>query len=124
MELIELISKSETYNKFIESQKKLSGSILLLSDDDKILSDMAKYLAMGVVCKEKIPCMECSMCKKILSQNAIDVLSYPKSKNNISVDDIKDILDTVYLRPFDFDKKIYILNRIDPYTRAIHPYFL
>lgn len=113
MDKKDLISKSETLKKFIKDNKKIFSCGLITCEDDQMLKELTTYFAMAIMCKESFPCQQCSNCQKIKTNNAIEVFSYPKFKKEISVEDIEEVISSIIKRPLDFDKKIYIFNRID-----------
>lgn len=83
-----------------------------------------KLFALMINCEEKnAPCFSCPNCKKILSNNSLDVFTYPKSKG-IVVEDIKEIIDSCYVSPADFKYKIYILNDFENANIASQNKFL
>lgn len=109
----EIISKSKTYLDYVDFYHNLSGCILLVSDDNGILYDFARFFACSILCNSSPVCLKCNTCEKIITNNAIDVITYPKHSQNISVDDIKELIDNSIKSPFEFKKKIFILNNID-----------
>lgn len=110
---IDLISQSVTYKNFIKSVKNLSSCILLTSQEHSILQPFAKFFAMNIICKNETPCFTCNDCQKILTNNAIDILCYPKFSESFSVEDVENIITNSIKSPFDFDKKIFIINNIN-----------
>ena len=117
MDNLKLISQSETLNTFVKNKTKNLSCGLLISKDETLLNVLPKYISMALICKKEKPCFVCSECQKISSNNAIEVFSYPKFKDDISVKDIEDFVNSLIKKPIDFDKKIYIFNRIDRASR-------
>ncbi len=110
--------KSLTFNKFFKnaSNSDISHSYMLISEDESSLPFFSQIFALNLMClNSEKPCLKCSNCLKILNSNAVDVYYYPKGKN-ILVGDISEMLDTINLKPMDFDKKIYILNNVHKAT--------
>ncbi len=73
---------------------------------------LAKYLAMGVLCKgENKPCYNCSSCKKFVSDNHPDlyILESKNAKNSIHIDTIREIRQDAYIKPNESDYKVYII---------------
>lgn len=114
MREVKIFSKLKTINNFLSgiATNQPSHAYMLTSADEQTLSASAIVLALNLTCvSNSKPCFECANCKKILNGTSVDVFSYPKgTKQNIVVDDVKEIIETCQSKPLDFDKKIYILN--------------
>jgi len=92
-------------------KQELPHSIMLISSDDYALKEYSLYIAKMLMCEDKnAPCNECIQCKKIEHKNHADVLTFPREKDSISVDEMLQIVNDVPLAPYESDKKIYILN--------------
>lgn len=113
MEDLKLIDLSFTLREFVKKTKNTFSCGLLISEDEILLTQIAQYYAMAIECEKEYPCFECPTCKKIISKNAIEVFTYPKYKNEISVKDIEEVVDEIIKKPLDFKTKIFIFNRID-----------
>lgn len=75
---------------------------------------IAKILARAVNCEHPVdgsPCNECSMCKKIQSQTAMNVIEIDAASNN-GVDNIREIIDEVKYSPTDGKYKVYIIDEV------------
>jgi DNA polymerase-3 subunit delta' len=75
---------------------------------------LAYLFAMALLCKERTgePCMECSSCKKALSGNLLDIIWVTHEKpDSLGVDEIrKQLVDDIYIKPFESEYKIYIVQ--------------
>lgn len=91
-------------------KQDVSHSIMLISPDDFALKDYALYIAKMLMCEGDEPCNQCIQCKKIEHKNHADVLTFPREKESITVDEMLQIVNDVPLAPYESDKKIYILN--------------
>ena len=112
---IDYFSKCKSLVNFLNDLKNsgLKQAYLFNSYDELKNIISSKLFALLINCKSELkPCLNCVNCKKILNNNSLDILSYPKNKS-IVVEDIKDILDTCYIMPAEFNYKIYILNKFD-----------
>ena len=93
------------------TKKDLPHSVMLISSDDYALKEYSIYIAKMLMCKsENSPCNQCVQCKKIEHKNHADVLIFPREKESIAVDEMLEIVNDVFLSPYESDKKIYILN--------------
>lgn len=75
----------------------------------------AKKLSQYLICKNGTACMQCTPCKQFLANTVDDfkVVSCLPDKSEILVDQIREIVADVYIRPHIFDKKIYIIDNAD-----------
>lgn len=107
---------------FLESQKLIKfltdiknyglKQAYLFSSNDKQKNEASSIIFSLIInCKNNL-CLTCNSCTKILSNNFLDVISYPKNKN-INVEDIEEIIDSCYILPLESEYKIYILNNFD-----------
>lgn len=102
-----LILKNSQFLEIIKSQQN-GNSFLFETEDDVLLENFSLCFAKFLLCtgKEK-PCLECANCKRI---NHSDVKVYPQNGKNVLVDDVKDLIEKIYLKPVESDKKIFIFN--------------
>ena len=74
----------------------------------------AKIFARAVNCLNGIdqePCNECEVCKDILSDNIMDVVEIDAASNN-SVDDIRELRESVKYSPTKSKYKVYIIDEV------------
>ncbi|WP_042278374.1 DNA polymerase III subunit gamma/tau [[Clostridium] dakarense] len=74
----------------------------------------AKIFARAVNCTESInqePCNECDVCKDILNDNIMDVIEIDAASNN-SVDDIRELRESVKYSPAKAKYKVYIIDEV------------
>lgn len=117
--------KSKTLTCFAKKivENGLKQAYLFSSDDSSKNYAFCKILSMFSMCKNKNMCLNCDVCKKILNDNSVDLLVYPKS-NAIVVDDIKEIVENAYVLPLENEFKIFILNDFDLANSASQNKFL
>lgn len=122
---VEYFSKSKTLIKFLQDLKNqgLKHAYLFNSCDE--LKNQVSCLLFSLIinCESNKPCFSCQNCLKILNGNSLDVFTYPKTKT-IVVEDIKDILNTCYIKSAEFEYKIYILNNFHEANLASQNKFL
>lgn len=74
---------------------------------------LATLFAMSLLCEKHTgePCMECAACKKMLSGNQPDIIRVIHEKpESIGVEEIRrQLVDDIYIRPFENKYKIYIV---------------
>lgn len=74
----------------------------------------AKIFARAVNCTESVnqePCNECDVCKDILNDNIMDVIEIDAASNN-SVDDIRELRESVKYSPAKAKYKVYIIDEV------------
>ena len=74
----------------------------------------AKIFARAVNCLNSInqePCNECEVCKDILNDNMMDVVEIDAASNN-SVDDIRELRESVKYSPTNAKYKVYIIDEV------------
>lgn len=74
----------------------------------------AKIFARAVNCTESTnqePCNECDVCKDILNDNIMDVIEIDAASNN-SVDDIRELRESVKYSPSKAKYKVYIIDEV------------
>lgn len=113
MENLKYFLKSKTLVEFLTKIKNngIKQAYLFSSlDKDKNYASCI-ILSLILNCKNNL-CLNCPSCTKIINDNSVDLLVYPKSKT-ILVDDIEGIIETCNILPLENDYKIYILNNFD-----------
>lgn len=100
----------EMFNQAMQSN---SHAIMLESEDTVLTQNLAKIMAMNFCClQDEKPCLMCSKCLKIISNNSVDTFVYPK-KNTMLMDDVKDIMENINVIPLENEYKVFILNNFD-----------
>ncbi len=113
MENLKYFLKSKTLVEFLTKIRNngIKQAYLFSSlDKDKNYASCI-ILSLILNCKNNL-CLNCPSCTKIINDNSVDLLVYPKSKT-ILVDDIEEIIETCNILPLENDYKIYILNNFD-----------
>lgn len=115
IDYLSLIKNTGAY-KTVKSDKqkgRLSHAYLFITPDKESLSFFLKIFARLIMCKEEDPCGRCRTCRLIDSGEFADVFFYPKTTENIMSDDIEDLISNTYVKPFESDKKVFVLNRAE-----------
>ena len=110
IEFGELIENNKQYKELI-TQEQNCASFLFSSPDEVFVTNFSYMFAKFLLCGggEK-PCKECESCKKADLLSHSDLLIYPKNHKGILVEDVKNIIEKVYLAPIESDKKVFVLN--------------
>lgn len=111
-----MIEKLLNYkDKFQNILNSKSHAIVVKSEDEKFLEDFSTVFALSMFCKKNI-CLNCETCKKILTKNCLDVITYNKV---LTVDDVESIVDSVNVVPAENDYKLYIINNFDETSERV-----
>lgn len=99
---------------------KVSHAYILSGEEGMGKKTLADAFAMILLCEEggKEPCMQCHACKQVLSGNHPDLIYVTHEKPaSMGVDDIREqINDTIMVRPYSSQYKIYIVDEAEKMT--------
>lgn len=117
IEYQDIILNNIQFKNLIESEQNCN-SFLFESPDQIFLTNFCYCFAKFLLCSSKNkPCNQCQNCQKVTLLSHSDLIIYPKNnKKNILVEDIKDLIDKVYLAPLESDKKVFVLNNFSSAT--------
>lgn len=109
----------EHLQKAIEYQR-VSHAYILSGEKGMGRKTIAKAFAMTLLCEKKgiEPCMECHSCKQFASGNHLDVIWVRHDKPaSVGVDEIREqINDTIAIRPYNSEYKIYLVDEAEKMT--------
>lgn len=108
----------EIYNTVNELIKngKLPHAVLIDGGSASKRNELALYIASAFVCKNGIPCKNCSDCQKAKSGSHPDiVVSDPELQNEkiFKIAAVRDIRKDAYILPNEAQHKVYILKNAD-----------
>ena len=107
------------FKKAIENNK-VSHAYILSGEAGTGRKSLANAFAMTLLCEQGStnPCLSCHSCKQVLSGNHPDLLYVTHEKPaSIGVDDMRDqINDTIMIRPYSGNYKIYIVDEAEKMT--------
>lgn len=99
---------------------KVSHAYILSGEEGMGKKTLANAFAMTLLCEEggREPCMQCHACKQVLSGNHPDLIYVTHEKPaSMGVDDIREqINDTIQIRPYSANYKIYIVDEAEKMT--------
>lgn len=100
--------------KIAIKRNKISHAYILNGESGMGKKTLAEAFALTVECEAggDVPCMECHSCKQTLSGNNPDIRWVTHEKaGTISVEDIRmQINNDIFIRPYEYKKKIYIVD--------------
>ena len=99
---------------------KVSHAYILAGEAGMGRKSLANAFALTLLCEKgrTEPCLECHACKQVLSGNHPDLIYVTREKPaSIGVDDIREqINDTIQIRPYSANYKIYIVDEAEKMT--------
>ena len=100
---------------------KVSHAYILSGEEGMGKMTLAEAFALSLLCenREKAPCLGCHSCKQVLSHNHPDLIYVRHEKPaSIGVDDIRyQLNDTIGIRPYSSQYKIYIIDEAEKMTQ-------
>src|SRR6056297_3312851 len=74
--------------------------------------EVAKVFAQLILCQnsEEKPCEICSSCKKANANSHPDIHILKLDENSIKRKDIDELQDSIYIKPYESKKKVYIID--------------
>lgn len=80
--------------------------------------DLALVFAQALLCKNKndIPCNKCQNCLKVNSENHPDLHVINIEETTIKREDIDELINSIYKKPYEANKKIYIIKEAQEMT--------
>ena len=106
----------------LDERERLAHAYLLVGPEGVGKKETALALAKmlnctGVKSGQNLYCNACPPCQKINSGNHPDVWTIEAPPNEtIKIEEVRNILDQVRLRPFEANKKVFILRRAESLT--------
>ena len=93
--------------------EKLSHAYIFHGADGIGKTTLALEFAKAIVCEHHTGCGVCSACKQFFSTQDIHIL---EGERSISVNQIRELTTEIYLQPFHFSKKIYLIKDAEKMT--------
>lgn len=98
---------------FLEQSKRLPHAIILEGDEGLGKVTLAREIALNLLCRaDDKPCRVCAQCSKVLKGYHPDVYEFVAENrpNSFHVDDVRNVIKDVYIRPNEAEYKVYILG--------------
>ncbi len=98
------------------SSNRIPHALMIEGETGQGKHTLADYIACAAVCSgENIPCGECVACKKAKGKNHPDIIyvAPEKDKKSISVDQIRDLRASAFIKPHEAQRKVYIIESAD-----------
>ena len=95
------------------SSGKLSHAYIFHGADGIGKTTLALEFARAIVCEHHTGCGVCAACKQFYATSDIRIL---EGERSISVNQIRELTNEIYLQPFHFPKKIYLIKDAEKMT--------
>ena len=116
IEFGEIIERQQQYISLCSGETDCN-SFLFESSDEVYLNNFMFMFARHLLCQQgTLSCGKCLACQKVNALSHADLRIYPKNGKSILVDDIKDLIENIYLSPVESDKKIFVLKNFSNAT--------
>lgn len=91
----------------------LSHAYIIASGDDDVVDEFFTLAAAAIYCENShSACMSCPECRKILHDNHSDVFHVNLKREKIKVEDVNNMLSSVYIKSLS-GRKLYFIHRAD-----------
>ncbi|WP_256201305.1 DNA polymerase III subunit [Thermoanaerobacter thermocopriae] len=112
--------------KNVISQNKISKCLFACRRKRLREKIYGRVFCIMVNCKKETekPCFKCSSCLKLMDKNHPDVFFIEPEENSIKVDTIRYITNEINIRPYEANKKIFIIDQADKMTVSAQNAFL
>ena len=110
IEYSNIILNNKDYINLIHSDVNAS-SFMFISEDEVFLRNFSYMFAKFLLCENNSrPCGNCISCKKVDMLSHSDMILLPKTHKNVLVEDIKTLIENIYLAPLESDRKVFIID--------------
>lgn len=118
-EQMRMIKRAFDYQRF-------AHAYIVYGPDGVGKSVFARYMASLVLCKSDgdKPCGKCEACHKIINNIHPDVVVSQPVKKGIIVDEIRDLIDEIHLKPYEGKYKVIIIKDVQNMTPQAQNAFL
>lgn len=119
IKLFEVLGQEFITEAFKRAYKnnRVSHAYIITGPDGTGKSIMAMFMASAILCNgEDKPCGKCDACRKIMHGNHPDLKMISPRGKSIGVDYIRDLIDEIYTKPYEGDKKVIIIKNSDSIT--------
>lgn len=117
--MLHILGQEYAIRAFDKSYEKgrIAHAYIIAGPDGVGKSLFAMYIASTLMCiGEDKPCGKCNQCMKIEHGNHPDLRVVSADKKSIGVDDIRDVINEVYTKPYEGDRKVIIIKNSDIIT--------
>jgi len=110
----DIIGREKAKNSIINdiTYGKISHAYLIIGQVGVGKKIFAKAIANGILCnnfQNNKPCMKCTHCLSALVRGTTELYQLNTDKNSIKVDEIREVVKNIVLRPTQSERKVYII---------------
>ncbi|MCM1306609.1 MAG: hypothetical protein NC037_02830 [Bacteroides sp.] len=105
---------SRAYSQIQSDLKSgLSHAYIISSNDDVVVDEFFTLIAAAIFCENShSACLNCAECRKVLHGNHADVFHVNLKRDKIKVEDVNNMLSSVYIKSLS-GRKLYFIHRAD-----------
>ncbi len=114
LNLLPLIKETSAFNGLLNDKKtaRLSHAYLFIMPDEEFMGEILRIFASVIICDDAFN-LSCRNSKLVLEGLHPDVISYPKKKETVTAEEVSDLIENTFVKPFEGDKKIFLINNAD-----------
>lgn len=119
MKLSEFVGYGDKMEQLMRSVQagRIVHALLLVGPHGSGKRTMARLMAQAMVCSSADkPCGACPACKRFLAGSHPDVKVVRPEKKTIGVDEVRDLIDALALKPYEGDRHIVLIEQADRLT--------
>jgi DNA polymerase-3 subunit delta' len=104
------IDKIQEFLIRAKTKNKISNAYIVYGGIEKEREELAIFLSCLLNCPHNPPCQTCSVCKLINKKAFPDIRWVIPSKSILSIDDVRQVKEEIYITPYYGNRKIYIFD--------------
>lgn len=121
MKLSEFVGYGDKMEQLMRSVQagRIVHALLFVGPHGSGKRTLARLFAQAMVCQgERKPCGACPACKRFLAGSHPDIHVVKPEKKSIGVDEVRELIDALALRPYEGGRHIALIEQADKLTVA------
>ena len=121
MKLSEFVGYGDKMEQLMRSVQagRIVHALLFVGPHGSGKRTLARLFAQAMVCQgERKPCGVCPACKRFLAGSHPDIHVVKPEKKSIGVDEVRELIDALALRPYEGGRHIALIEQADRLTVA------
>ncbi len=121
MKLSEFVGYGDKMEQLMRSVQagRIVHALLFVGPHGSGKRTLARLFAQAMVCQgERKPCGVCPACKRFLAGSHPDIHVVKPEKKSIGVDEVRELIDALALRPYEGGRHIALIEQADKLTVA------
>lgn len=111
---VDALKQSATYNVIKNDIERgaLSHAYMIISPDSYTIKQLFTLIACTVYCPNDA-CLDCTACNRVQHGNHADVKFINEIDKTIKVEDVEELIEDSYTKPYESDNKLYFVYSAD-----------